>query len=737
MKIVEFLEKTVDGKLSLDEQKAYLLENPFPPASEIAEAVEYIYDQMPEVPQLEGAIDICGTGGSGLPRLNTSTISSFIVAGAGVKVAKHGNNAASGKFGSFDLLSALDIPINLSTQELQLRFNEYNLAFLYAKNFHPVMRFFGPVRAELGKPCFFNILGPLLSPVKTENQLIGTPKIEYARLLAEVSKLLGKQRVIVAVGSDGLDEVTLSGPTHIVELTAGTIREYDISPSDFGIDAAGDFSEISTNPDDNLILAEAILNGDDNSRLTDLVLVNSAMALYLAEASHDLKECYKLAKESLESKKAKKALEDYRMPSALTKIVAWDAGRDFSVNSDLQGSGKKYTGGIISEIKRASPSEGSINLHADIAGQARAYEEAGAAAISVLCEPEDFHGSFEDLKKIRQAVNLPIICKDFIVRKEHIDKAKSCGADIVLLIAAVLDDVKLKELYEHALSLGLQVLVEIHTKKELEKALKIKPEIIGVNSRNLHDFSLNLEIFEDILQMIPGNAIKVAESGISNFKDIPKGYNGILVGTELMKHPFPKLKIKELLGKPLVKLCGIREAGDAELCESLGVDMIGINFVPRSHRKVTSDQAKKIVKACKNTIPVGIFENQDAGELNRIAAETGIKAVQLSGDETDLQNYGLPIIKTIRPGGEKPRGAFMAIIDGDIPGSGKSISHDGLAEYEPSLVAGGINAGNTRELLESKKPLGIDTASGIETDKTVDPEKIKEIHGIVSSISYS
>lgn len=736
MKIVEFLQKTIDGKLSLDEQKAYLLENPFPPASEIAEAVEYIYDQMPEVPQLEGAIDICGTGGSGLPRLNTSTISSFIVAGAGVKVAKHGNNAASGKFGSFDLLSALDIPINLSTQELQLRFNEYNLAFLYAKNFHPVMRFFGPVRAELGQPCFFNVLGPLLSPVKTENQLIGTPKIEYARLLAEVSKLLGKQRVIVAVGSDGLDEVTLSGPTHIVELTAGTIREYDVSPADFGIAPAKDFSEISTNPDDNLMLAEAILNGDDKSRLTDLVLVNSAMALYLAEASHDLKECYEIARESLESKKAKQAMEDYRTPSALTKIVARDEGRDFSINSDLPNSGKKYSGGIIAEIKRASPSEGNINLYIDVAEQARAYEQAGASAISVLCEPKDFGGSFEDLKKIRQVVKIPILCKDFIVRKEHIDKAGSCGADMVLLIANLLQEDKLKELYEYASSRDMQVLVEIHTKKELEKALKIQPKIIGVNSRNLHDFSLDSQVFEELNQLIPKNVIKVAESGISNFKDVPKGYDGILVGTELMKHPFPKLKIKELLGKPLVKLCGIREVRDAELCSSLGVDMIGINFVERSHRKVALAQAKKIIQACKNTIPVGIFENQPASEVNEIAAETGIKAVQLSGEETSLHDYDLPIIKTIKPGTEKPREAFMSIIDGEIPGSGKSINRDNLAEYEPSLIAGGINTDNAQELLESKKPLGVDTASGIETDKKVDPEKIKEMHRIISSISY-
>lgn len=736
MRIVEFLAKTVDGKMSLEEQKKYLSDNPFPPAEEIAEAVDYLYNQMPEVPDLPEAIDICGTGGSGLARLNTSTISAFIVAGAGVKVAKHGNNAASGKFGSFDLLGALDVPISLSPQELQLRFNKYNLAFLYAKSFHPAMRFFAPVRASLGKPCFFNILGPLLSPVRTENQLIGTPKIEYAHLIAEVSKLLGKQKVIVAVGSDGLDEITLNGPTHIVELTAGTIREYDVRPEDFGVAAVKDYSEIATNPDDNLMLAEAIINGDDNSRLTDLVLVNSAMALYLADLSHDLRECYRLAKESLESGRAEKVLEDYRMPSALARIIARDHNRDFTAAGKLPESGKKYAGGLIAEIKRASPSEGAINAHLNIAEQARIYERAGAAAISVLTEPEDFGGSFDDLTLLRKTVNLPLLCKDFIIRKEHIYKAKSCGADMVLLIASILPEEKLKELYHYAAGLGLQVLVEVHTEAELEKALKVKPKIIGVNARNLHDFSTDMELFEEFAGRIPDGTIKVAESGISTRADVPESYDGILVGTVLMRHPFPQLKIKELLGKPLLKLCGMRSPKDAQLCEELGVDMIGINFVPRSRRKVSIDEGKQIADAVKNTIAVGVFEDQSPEEVNQIAEQTGIRAVQLSGHEKYLSGYDLPIIKTIRPGEEKPKGTFLTILDNKIPGSGKKLNAEDIGENEPSLIAGGVDEALAKELFKAKKPLGIDTASGIETDGEVDPGKIRAIYRIVSETQY-
>jgi anthranilate phosphoribosyltransferase len=737
MKIVEFLQKTVNGELSLAEQKQYLANKPFGSAEEIAEAVEYLYGQMPQVPKLEGAIDMCGTGGSGLPRLNTSTISAFIAAGAGAKVAKHGNNAASGKFGSFDLLSALDVPINLSVSELQLRFNKYNLAFLYAKNFHPAMRFFAPVRSELKQPTFFNILGPLLSPIKAPRQLIGTPKVEYARLLSEVSKILGKERVITAVGSDGLDEVTLTGPTTVVELINGEIKEYEITPSDFGISPAKDFAEIAaTDPEENVRLAKSILDGTEKTKKTDLVLINSAVALYLAGKSKDLKHCYELAKQALDSGKAKAVLDNYRMPSVMARIIERDGRRDFTVHANKPHNPTKYKGGLIAEIKRRSPSEGEINPGIDIAKQARIYEQAGASAISVLAEPEDFGGSFEDLKQVRQATSLPILCKDFIIRKEHIDKAKSCGADMVLLIAAALDEPKLRELHAHAAGLSLQVIVEVHNLAELEKISALNPEIIGVNSRNLHDFSLDPELFNRLSENIPKGAVKVAESGLSSYADVPKNYDGILVGTVLMRHPFTALKIKELLGIPLLKLCGIRSAEDARLCESLGVDMIGINFVPRSKRKVDVKTAKNIVGACDNTIPVGIFEDQPPSEVNEIAKASGVKAIQLSGHEKELDKHNLPIIKAIRLGEQKPPEAFMSLIDNIVAGSGKKIDHSALDEFEPSLIAGGIDLETAKELLASKKPLGFDTASGIETGDEVDRSKIKAFYELVASVRY-
>lgn len=732
MTIKEFLQKTVAGELSLDQQKRYLEENPFgsseeDKAKEIAEAVEYLYTFMPETPNLKGAIDLCGTGGSGLPRINTSTISAFVVAGAGVRVAKHGNNAASGRFGSFDLLDGLGVPILLNNQELQMRYKFYNLAFLYARSFHPAMKHFAQVRSEVKKPTFFNILGPLLSPVKAKKQLIGTPKIEYAKIIIQACRLLKKDRVIVAAGSDGLDDITLSGPTKIFELKNKKINEYEVSPKDFGIEGAADMEQLSSaSAEENVDIANRILSAQDHSPKTDLVLVNSAAAIYLSGKSGNLKDAYKLAQESLKSLSAKNVLESYKMPRVLHEIADRNKKRNFTPHIEVPSKDRTYSGGLIAEIKKRSPSEGVIADRLDVVKQAKIYQASGASAISVLCEPEDFGGSFEDLARVSESVDIPVLCKDFIVSKEHIGAAKAAGADMVLLIVAMLDDQQLAELYDYASIDFLQILVEVHNRSELERALKLNPKMIGINSRDLNDFSINNKLFEELSPEIPKSVIKVAESGIKTFADVPKDADGILVGTEIMKHPFPKFKIKELTGKPVVKLCGIRSVEAAKLCNDLGADMVGVNFVPRSKRKVDIDLAKDIVKACKKVITVGIFEDQPAEEVNKIASEAGVDAIQLSGREADLSEYKLPIIKTIRIGDERPKEAFLTLLDNKTPGSGEVFDHSGISKYEPSLIAGGITLEIAKKLYLSKKPLGFDTASGIETNGEIDLDKIEK-----------
>jgi indole-3-glycerol phosphate synthase len=195
---------------------------------------------------------------------------------------------------------------------------------------------------------------------------------------------------------------------------------------------------------------------------------------------------------------------------------------------------------VIAEFKRASPSKGTINTSVDPTLQAKKYEKGGAAAISVLTDTLFFKGSFQDLQAVRQAVNLPILCKDFIIDKIQIDFAKHFGANIILLIAAALTRDELADLYHYAHLQELEVLVEVHDEEDIEKALTIKPRLIGINNRNLKTFEVNLEVTERLTPLIKSEDVFIiSESGIFSRNDAERvsasGVNGVLVGESLMK----------------------------------------------------------------------------------------------------------------------------------------------------------------------------------------------------------
>ncbi|MFC3041668.1 indole-3-glycerol phosphate synthase TrpC [Virgibacillus xinjiangensis] len=195
---------------------------------------------------------------------------------------------------------------------------------------------------------------------------------------------------------------------------------------------------------------------------------------------------------------------------------------------------------IISEIKRSSPSKGEIRLDVDPVEQAKQYEAAGASAISVLTDRTFFNGSMEDLKAVREAVELPILCKDFIIHPIQIDQAKDAGANIILLIAAALSDEQLHSLYQYACSLDLEVLCEVHNEEEMHQVLQLDPEIIGINNRDLNTFEVNLATTERLASMVANpDTILISESGIRTGGDVLRakeaGANAILVGETLMR----------------------------------------------------------------------------------------------------------------------------------------------------------------------------------------------------------
>lgn len=206
---------------------------------------------------------------------------------------------------------------------------------------------------------------------------------------------------------------------------------------------------------------------------------------------------------------------------------------------------------LIAEVKRASPSQGEIRPDLDPAALARTYADHGAAALSVLTDEPFFHGSLDDLRAARAAMALPILRKDFLLTPYQIYEARAAGADAVLLITAALNDPALHDLHTLARMLGMAALVEVHNAEELERALAIDPQIVGINNRNLHTFDVRLQTTEALRPQIPEGTVVVAESGVETAADARRlhraGVDAILVGTALVGAPNPGKKIEDLL----------------------------------------------------------------------------------------------------------------------------------------------------------------------------------------------
>ena len=239
--------------------------------------------------------------------------------------------------------------------------------------------------------------------------------------------------------------------------------------------------------------------------------------------------------------------EQRLLPLARVRRMALDAARGPSMIEGLSGCRLS----IIAEIKRGSPSRGVFSDALNPEVLARAYVDGGASAISVLTEHDHFLGSYEDLERVRETVSLPILCKDFIFSPYQVYRARAAGADAVLLIAAILSDKMLAELRELTHHLGMQALVEVHEPAEMDRAIGVQADLIGINNRNLRDFSVNLEVFETVAPLAPGDAVLVAESGIHTAADAARmaraGASAILVGERLVRALDPADALRELL----------------------------------------------------------------------------------------------------------------------------------------------------------------------------------------------
>ncbi|MCC6414053.1 MAG: anthranilate phosphoribosyltransferase [Saprospiraceae bacterium] len=292
----QFLLAVEEGQLS-DEQKQILLvslSHRLRNAAELRRFTEALLAMAQAAPDIElDAVDICGTGGSGLPRINTSTLATLLLAHAGLPVAKHGNRAAAGRFGSFNLLEALGLPITYQPETAARTLYESNLAFLFAPDIHPVFRHFAAVRSKIGVPTVFNILGPLVNPLQPRRQFIGTAFAELMDVIFETGILLGKTHFIVVRGHDGLDEISLSAPTRVLEYRDGKRYDYDIQPEDFGLETIP-FERLSAHPNDSLSIARDIIQGHPKTDHYRLVAANAAFVYAKFVEEMPLPEAYEL-----------------------------------------------------------------------------------------------------------------------------------------------------------------------------------------------------------------------------------------------------------------------------------------------------------------------------------------------------------------------------------------------------------------------------------------------------------
>ena len=426
---------------------------------------------------------------------------------------------------------------------------------------------------------------------------------------------------------------------------------------------------------------------------------------------------------------------------------------------------------FICEVKKASPSKGIIAEHFPYLDIAKEYEVAGAAAISVLTEPDFFKGDKKYLQEIASTVKIPVLRKDFIIDEYQIYQAKVWGASAILLICACLDVPTLTKFRELADSLGLSSLVEAHDEHEVQMAIDCGARIIGVNNRNLKDFTVDVQNSVRLRNLVQDDVIFVSESGLETPEDIQvlrdNNIGVALMGETFMRSPNKVEKLAYLYGPtyytPKIKMCGISKVETIPAIIDAKPDYMGLVFAP-SKRQVTVEQAKTLVEELhkqyavrynSETIKaVGVFVNETVENLLKIAEEVKLDVIQLHGDEDESfiqilkEQSNVEVWKAVQvrsaADAEKwiDSSADMLLFDAyhkdERGGTGEVFDWSSLDEFErPFMLAGGIDSTNVARAIRTVRPYGIDISSGIETNSVKDDEKMKAFTNIVRTIALS
>jgi tryptophan synthase beta chain len=427
---------------------------------------------------------------------------------------------------------------------------------------------------------------------------------------------------------------------------------------------------------------------------------------------------------------------------------------------------------LIAEVKRRSPSAGTISAVADPVAQARAYEAGGASAISVLCEPHWFGGSVGDVRAVRAAVGLPVLAKEFVVDERQLPLLRSAGADIVLLMASILPPRKLACFVDFAIDLGLEPLVEAHGEREVDAALATRARLIGLNNRSLRTLDVDPENCVRLRPRVPDDLIVVGESGVTEPRTLvgwrAAGIDAALVGEALMRSADPAASARAMVAAgavprdvaaedrlPLVKICGVTDVEGTLAAVRSAADAIGLNFVPGSSRRLTLDEGAVLARLIREAgrpgerpLIVAVVADMPAADLAALVSVVAPDAVQLSGSEpaSAISAVARPAWKVLHlPAAEAEAGlnvdevaartiargreylaagAARLMLDtagGPLPGgTGRQVARDAAAAVAreiPVILAGGLDASNVADALIDVAAVGVDVASGVESSR--------------------
>jgi len=413
--------------------------------------------------------------------------------------------------------------------------------------------------------------------------------------------------------------------------------------------------------------------------------------------------------------------------------------------------------GFILECKKSSPSRGQLSDNYQPDQIARQYQQF-ASGISVLTEPDFFSGKLDDLRTVRKAVSLPVLCKDFVIDSSQIYQARAAGADVILLMLSVVTDTFWMQCYEIANELGLDIITEIHNEQELSRALALPAKIIGINNRNLHTLKTDISVTKNLVSQIPDDRLIISESGISTHQqliDLAPLVDGFLIGSSLMQSKNIALSLRRLIFAE-VKICGLTRREDADLAWQLGASFGGMIFTSVSSRCISLEQGQKICDAQPMPM-VGVFKDQSLSEVSTIANDLSLFAVQLHGDEDikyieqlkdalDAKTQIWKAISCSEISDDYPSIQQAVEISNNLLGNGidkvlidtPKDKLDHQLDYQPFfadnrvLIAGGLQINSPlfqqTGAAQMKLQAGFDLCSSVEKSAGIkDPEKMKSL----------